>query len=86
MSTKSSNERSHDRSPDKEGFSIALPKELIREISLIAAKEERSRNKQIELLLRLALAMYKTENKPSTTLIELEAERQAASSARKRQH
>lgn len=81
-----SSKRSHARSADKAGFSIALPKDLIAQIVEIAAKEERSRNKQIELLLRIAVARYTGENKPSTTLIELEAERQAGSSAKKRQH
>lgn len=51
--------RSHDRAPDKKGFSIALPKQLLAEIQHIATSETRSRNGQIEKFLDDCVKQYK---------------------------
>lgn len=50
--------KSHERSPDKQGFSIALPKRLVARIQDIAKKETRSRNGQIEKFLEDSVARY----------------------------
>ena len=47
--------KNHDRSPDKKGFSVALPKSLVERLSKIAESEHRSRNGQIELFLERAV-------------------------------
>lgn len=47
--------RNHDRSPDKQGFSVALPKVLLQQIEDIAKQESRSRNGQIEYFLGQAV-------------------------------
>jgi hypothetical protein len=51
--------RSHDRSPDKIGFSIALPRKLVDELKAIAIEETRTRNGQIEHFLAAAVAEWK---------------------------
>lgn len=53
--------KNHARATDKKGFSIALPISLIAEIQSIAAKQRRSRNNQIELLLEEAIRVWKAE-------------------------
>lgn len=54
--------KSHDRAPDKKGFSVALPKKLLADIEAIAAEQHRSRNGQIEHFLQDAVDRY---NKPA---------------------
>ena len=51
--------KSHDRSPDKKGFSVAIPKRLLAEIEKIAKSETRSRNGQIERFLDDCVKRYK---------------------------
>ena len=51
--------KSHERSPDKTGFSVALPKKLVAEIKQIAKDETRSRNGQIERFLEECVMRYK---------------------------
>jgi len=58
---KQKKERSHDRSPEKVGFSVALPRVLCGEIEKIAAKETRTRNGQIEHFLAEAVARWHQE-------------------------
>jgi hypothetical protein len=53
--------RNHDRSPDKKGFSVALPKHLLELLEKIAAKEHRSRNGQIEMFLEEAVNNWEAE-------------------------
>lgn len=60
--------KSHDRSPDKKGFSIALPKKLVAEIQAIADDETRSRNGQIELFLKDCVRRYKAGMAPRKPL------------------
>ena len=50
--------KSHDRSPDKRNFSIALPIALIEKLQGIAADEARSRNRQIERFLESAVKQW----------------------------
>lgn len=54
--------KSHDRAPDKIGFSVALPKSLVAQIEVIAEDQHRSRNGQIEHFLAEAVAKWKREN------------------------
>lgn len=61
MSTKS-----HARSPEKRGFSIALPIKLIDQIQTIADKETRSRNGQIQHLLERAIMEYEESRDEKT--------------------
>ena len=51
--------RNHDRSPDKTGFSVALPKTLLEEVERIAKAEHRSRNGQIEHFLFESVRVWK---------------------------
>ena len=55
--------KSHDRSPEKQGFSVALPKKLVADIQKIAKSETRSRNRQIEKFLEDSVAAYFIRNK-----------------------
>ena len=59
MSTKN-----HARSPDKKGFSIALPIVLIDQIQAIAEKEARSRNGQIQKFLDESIKRWDEDRKP----------------------
>lgn len=54
--------KNHERSPDKKGFSIALPIHLIDQIQVIADGETRSRNKQIEHFLDNAVKQWNAKN------------------------
>ena len=56
--------KNHARSPDKQGFSVALPKDLLAKIESLAAAETRSRNGQIQHLLEQALKTYADKNRP----------------------
>lgn len=56
--------KSHDRSPDKRNFSVALPKKLIADIEAIADREDRSRNKQIEHFLKDSVERWNQGKKP----------------------
>lgn len=55
--------KSHDRSPEKQGFSIALPKHMIEELKNISKEEDRSRNSQIERLLREGIDAWNSQHK-----------------------
>lgn len=55
--------KNHDRSPEKKGFSIALPKKLVAEIQKIADAETRSRNGQIEKFLEESVQRYKSKSR-----------------------
>lgn len=57
-------QKSHARSPDKKGFSIALPKTLIKQIEEMAQKETRSRNGQIQHMLEKMIAEHKGKSRP----------------------
>ena len=59
--------KNHDRSPDKRNFSIALPLTLIADLERIAAKETRSKNRQIEHFLSAQVDKWKAEHKPVAT-------------------
>lgn len=51
--------KSHDRSPDKKGFSIALPIALIADLERISKAETRSRNGQIESFLQDSVRLWR---------------------------
>lgn len=57
--------KNHDRSPEKKGFSVALPKTLIAEVEAIAKSEHRSRNGQIERFLEQSVKLYRESQKPN---------------------
>jgi hypothetical protein len=58
-------EKNHDRSPDKMGFSVALPRDLVAKIQSIAKSETRSRNAQIQRFLELAVREWsESQNGP----------------------
>lgn len=59
--------RNHDRAPDKKGFSVALPKNLLRAIERIAEAEHRSRNRQIEKFLQAEVDQYLKEHPTKAT-------------------
>ena len=59
--------RSHDRAPDKLGFSVALPKRLVAEIESIAQSQHRTRNKQIEHFLDGAVKEWLQQNAATAT-------------------
>lgn len=63
MKETNDNTRSHERASNMGQTSIAIPKQMLIELSAIAKKEERSRNKTIEILLRKAVAEYKAHKK-----------------------
>jgi metal-responsive CopG/Arc/MetJ family transcriptional regulator len=55
--------KSHDRSPDKKSFSVALPKQMITELEKISKKEHRSRNGQIERFLERSIVAWREQSK-----------------------
>jgi hypothetical protein len=57
--------KSHDRSPDKKNFSIALPIALIDQLQRIAEAEHRSRNRQIEKFLEESAQRWSADSKAS---------------------
>ena len=57
--------RSHERSTDKKGFSIALPITLINDLQAIANLETRTRNGQIEHFLTEQVKLWKAKNNPA---------------------
>lgn len=58
--------KNHDRSPDKKGFSVALPRDLLAKIEEIAKEEHRSRNGQIEYFLDRSVKKWKADRTGST--------------------
>ena len=54
--------KNHDRSVDKIGFSVALPKSLAAQIQAIAQGDFRTRNAQIEMFLTESVERYKKAN------------------------
>jgi hypothetical protein len=75
--------KNHDRAPDKKGFSVALPKQLLSDIEQIAKEEHRSRNGQIEHFLAESVQRWETsQTQPQAQPLALVAEeiRKTASS------
>jgi hypothetical protein len=67
--------KNHDRSPDKKGFSVALPKQLLSDIEQIAKEEHRSRNGQIEHFLAESVDRWQANQiKPQSQPLALVAE------------
>lgn len=74
--------KSHDRSPDKKGFSIALPIALIADLERISKAETRSRNGQIERLLQESVRLWKEsmaekQAKPVPMIVGMDAPKPA---------
>lgn len=67
------NKKSHDRSPDKIGFSVALPKQLLAQIQEIADTEHRTRNRQIEHFLYQSVARWNADHASAKEQEELAA-------------
>jgi hypothetical protein len=72
--------KNHTRAADKKGFSVALPIELIGQLEYIANSETRSRNKQIEHMLRQSVADYKQQKGHINSLPSPLGETQAVTS------
>lgn len=64
--------KSHARSPDKQGFSVALPITLVRAIEDIARRESRSRNGQIEYFLHQAVLAWQFQSAGSPATGQLQ--------------
>ncbi len=64
--------KNHDRSPDKQGFSIALPRTLVSAIEQIAEEEQRSRNGQIEYFLARAVKDWRTAHPTSEAVMGMD--------------
>lgn len=65
--------KNHDRSPDKKGFSVALPRDILADVERIARQEHRSRNGQIEHFLAESVKRWEIENIPAKNASKLKS-------------